>query len=509
MVWRIDAPQGNEADKCKWDIVPYTAGRGLDLGCGQFKAFDHFIGVDNGHHWGAKGVDVMVDTCEKLSIFADSSMDFVFSSHLLEHIEDTEAALKEWMRVIKNDGYLILYLPHKDYYPNVGQEGANPDHKHDFLPEDIIRHMKKNGAWDLVVNEERNEGNEYSFFQVYKKGGQGRRYSYKNPRPEKTAAVIRYGAFGDAIQTSSVLAALKAEGYHVTFYTTDIGQAMTKHDPNIDEFVVQGKDQIPNHLLGDYWEYLAKKYTKLVNLSESVERTLLSIPQTMMHSWPQSLRHKYMNVNYLEFMHDIAELEYVPRQRFYATDEEKAWALAEKKKMGGNVVFWSLSGSSVHKVWPWLDHIIAKLLLNDPTTKIVLTGDHLCQLLEAGWENEPRVFAKSGKWTIRQSIAFAQVSDLVIGPETGVLNAVAFDEVPKIITLSHSSVENLSRDWVNTTSLTPKNTPCYPCHKMHYSFEHCVRDDATGVAACQADITIDQMWEAIKHWSKNWQLLAA
>lgn len=101
MTWRKNDPQGNEAAKVKWDLIPYTTGRGLDLGCGQFKTFEHFTGVDNGHHWGNKGVDVMVETCEKLDIFADSSFDFVFSSHLLEHIVNTEASLRNGCASLK------------------------------------------------------------------------------------------------------------------------------------------------------------------------------------------------------------------------------------------------------------------------------------------------------------------------------------------------------------------------------------------------------------------------
>ena len=90
MTWREDGPQGNESAKVRWDIVEYTRGRGLDLGCGPFKAYPHFIGVDNGHHaqefgWQYKP-DIHVDTCERLDMFASNSMDFVFSSHLLEHI---------------------------------------------------------------------------------------------------------------------------------------------------------------------------------------------------------------------------------------------------------------------------------------------------------------------------------------------------------------------------------------------------------------------------------------
>jgi predicted SAM-dependent methyltransferase len=112
MVWKIDNPQGNEAAKVKYEVVEYTRGRGLDLGCGPFKLYSHFTGVDNGHHWGTQGADIVQD-CETLDMFASQSCDFVFSSHLLEHIEDYKAALKEWWRVIKPGGHLILYLPHK------------------------------------------------------------------------------------------------------------------------------------------------------------------------------------------------------------------------------------------------------------------------------------------------------------------------------------------------------------------------------------------------------------
>lgn len=195
-------------------------------------------------------------------------------------------------------------------------------------------------------------------------------------------------------------------------------------------------------------------------------------------------------------MHTIAELPYEPAQRFYPTDDERAWARKERNKIGGRIILWSLSGSAVHKTWPYLDAVIARLMLRDKDTKVVLTGDHLCQVLEAGWETESRVVRKSGVWTIRETLAFAQVADVVVGPETGVLNAVGFESVPKVITLSHSSIENLTRDWVNCTNLVP-TTACYPCHQLHYSFEHCYRDDETGVAACQASISADEMYSAI------------
>ena len=103
MSWHIEDPQGNEAEKIRHMIVPYTRGQGLDLGCGPWKAWPHFISVDDFDEWqGAIDSDTgrpwhpdIIGNATDLKMFADNSLDFVFSSHLLEHIEDTEATLRE------------------------------------------------------------------------------------------------------------------------------------------------------------------------------------------------------------------------------------------------------------------------------------------------------------------------------------------------------------------------------------------------------------------------------
>lgn len=503
MAWRKDDPCGNEAGKIVWELVPYTRGRGLDLGCGPSKAFPHFIGVDNYTDKQLFGIDMkpdVVSSCERLDVFGSASMDFVFSSHLLEHIKDHGAALKEWWRLIKPGGYLVLYLPHKLFYPNVGQEGANPDHKHDFMPDDIVQAMKDVGAWDLVRNEDRNENREYSFFQVYKKRTDGKYlFSHREPAPAKRAAVVRYGAFGDAIQASSVLPGLKAQGYHVTFYCTPRTQDVLRHDPHIDAFYVQDTDQVPNHLLDDFWTWEAKKFDRWVNLSESVEGTLLALPGRANHRWPSNLRRKHLGVNYFEFCHDLAGVPHEFRPKFYATDDEKAWAKKERARIGGDMlVMYSCAGSSVHKVWPWMDNLFARMLIKQPGARIVTVGDEWSQLLERGWENEPRVVRMSGKYTIRQSMALLDQCDLVIGPETGMLNAASHMPMPKIVLLSHSSRENLTKHWINTTAMEPRGTDCYPCHRMHYTFEHCCRDEATGVAKCAANTDLEDVWSAFE-----------
>lgn len=520
MVWRIDDPQGNEAAKVKYDIVPFTRGVVLDLGCGPFKAFPHFIGVDNGHHaeefgWRFKP-DIAVETCERLEgeftkIVAehlgvwpeeggqpknaadslrcrvpDASCDAVFSSHLLEHIEDTEGALAEWWRVIKPGGHLCLYLPHRELYPNVGEEGANPDHKHDFVPGDVTRFMATAGkasGFDLVVDEIRPQDCEYSFLQVYRRRDDGvidiRCWDREQEarRQRKSVCIVRYGGFGDMMQTSSLFPQFKRMGYHVTVMTTPRGEDVVRHDPNIDAFLIQDTDQVPNGELANQWFVWAKKFDRFVNLSESVEANLLAMPGTSRHMWPDDVRRKYLNVNYSEFTHELAGLPFQPNSRFYPTAEERERVVAWLGALGSRAitVMWCLAGSSVHKVYPWMDQVMASILVMVPNVHFLLVGDEACQLLERGWENEPRVHRFSGKLGIRETLALAQQVDCVVGPETGVLNAVAYDGNGKVVILSHSTVKNLTKHWNNTVSLAPttREVPCYPCHRMHNERTFC------------------------------------
>lgn len=46
--------------------------------------------------------------------FKDNSIDFVLSSHVLEHFWDPILTLTEWYRVIRKGGYIFAIIPHKD-----------------------------------------------------------------------------------------------------------------------------------------------------------------------------------------------------------------------------------------------------------------------------------------------------------------------------------------------------------------------------------------------------------
>lgn len=515
MTWDIRAPQGNELFKCRWEIVQYTRGRGLDIGCGPNKTFSHFIGVDNGVDQKLYNIpirpDVWINDAGDLSVFTSQTMDFCVSSHLLEHVEfdRVPAVLKEWWRVLKVGGYLTLYLPSEDDYPKVGEAGANPDHKWNVSRAKVLEAMDAL-SWDLVEYQRRNEDNEYSLLFVFRKATRGHAFTCDKPKPEKTVGVVRYGAFGDAMQCSSILAGLKKQGYHTTLYCSPPGSDVLTHDPNLDVMHLQDKDQVPNAHLKDFWDYHAKKFDKWVNLSESVEGSLLAIPDRTQHWWPPAVRHRYTNINYLEFQHQIAGVPHDPQVHFFATVEEKAWARERRSRMGEFVLMWSLSGSSVHKTWAGLDRTIAALLIDFPDLEVVLVGGMDGVILEQGWENERRVHKRSGKWSIRQTLAFLAQADMVIGPETGVMNAACQMDLPKVIFLSHSTEENLTRDWVNTHVLRSENTVCPgrgnneapACHQMHYNWAHC-KKSSESTAQCMTDIdgelAYKKIWHAVQY----------
>lgn len=509
MTWSAETSNGFESRKIKYLLPKYTRGRVLEIGCGQEKAYPHFTGYDSGHHFGKGAADIVGDAAD-LSLFADNSFDAVFSSHVLEHMVDMQAALNEWSRVIKPGGHLCLYVPSANLYPKCGEYGANPDHKHDIYPRDIETMLDDSPYWFMQEEcEERGESNEYSLFEVYKKltteDGTEPDCITVPMKPKlgpqkKTVCVVRYGGFGDMLQCAAILPALKKEGYHITVMTTPKGQEIIQHDPNVDDWYLQDKDQVPNEELYPFWQEQAKRFDLFVNLSESIEGTLLGIPGRINHSWPHAVRHRMLNKNYFDFSAELAGVEFKPCKQFYPTPEELEKAaehLASETPIF--TVLWSLAGSSIHKFTPHQDAVIARILLEIPECRILLVGDTACKLLEQGWEKEPRVVCLSGEIGIRDSLTLAQSVDLVIGPETGVLNSVAHEPNAKVVLLSHSSKKNLTQHWYNAATLTPVDCPCYPCHRLHYSTEFCNVDEETGAALCMRNIEPPVIWDAV--WS--------
>lgn len=68
-----------------------------------------------------------------LETVSDNLFDFVHSSHCLEHLTDPFLGLKNWLRVVREGGYLVITIPDEDLYEQgVFPSSFNKDHKWTF-----------------------------------------------------------------------------------------------------------------------------------------------------------------------------------------------------------------------------------------------------------------------------------------------------------------------------------------------------------------------------------------
>lgn len=482
------------ADTIKYLIVPFTRGAVLDLGATQAdKLFPHFVAV------GDQG-DVESDLYQ-LDSFEDAQCDAVVASYT--GLDCVMSAMQNWWRVLKVGGHLVMHdmIEEATELESLMRMGAVRD----------ASGMGWKRVFSLYVEGE-------GYLSVFEKTWVPEGETI-NHRHEKSVCVCRFGGFGDMIQAANILPQLKREGWHVTVMTTPKGQDIIKLDPHVDAWLIQDDNQVPNHELGAYWKSQATQFDRFINLSESVEGTLLALPGRTNHAWPDSVRRVELNRNYLEWTAQLAEVEYSNETRFYASEEEQAkvgrYVSALRAELDPQpygiitkplfVITWVLAGSSVHKFYPWQDNVIAAIMQELPQAVVILTGDYACQILETGWEAEPRVRTESGNMSIRDTLTMAKLSHCVVGPETGVMNAVAFEDNAKVLMLSHSSKENLSKHWTNTTTLEPVDTPCYPCHRLHYGSEFCHLHEETHAAMCQLSIMPDRAMDAIRAAYKKWE----
>ena len=126
-------------------VIQFTKGVGIDIGCGLNKIHSAAIGIDFqlgdkdfGYPFGANIKVAKNKNWLPLPWFKDEALDFVFSSHCLEHFSQPGETIKEILRLLKPGGYLILILPDMRFYPKKGEPRSNPDHEWDCYPQVLV-----------------------------------------------------------------------------------------------------------------------------------------------------------------------------------------------------------------------------------------------------------------------------------------------------------------------------------------------------------------------------------
>jgi len=123
--------------------IPYAKhfceGFGYDIGCMKKEwSYPGSIAIDLEDPWDANHLP-------------DDKMDYIFSSHCLEHVDDWAGTLLYWTEKIKSGGVLFLYLPHYDQ--KYWRPWNNRKHKHAFIPEMIVDFMKDNGYTNIFSSQ--------------------------------------------------------------------------------------------------------------------------------------------------------------------------------------------------------------------------------------------------------------------------------------------------------------------------------------------------------------------
>jgi SAM-dependent methyltransferase len=140
------------------EALKHCKGKGVDVGSG---------------HWplpGAIALDAARGPGKARSIreFEPASLDYVFSSHCLEHIAAWQEELDLWIAAIKPGGVLFLYLPHPDcglWQPGSPMVGG--EHRWSPAPEGIRAALVFRGM--TVVAQDAGPDAMHSFFVCARK----------------------------------------------------------------------------------------------------------------------------------------------------------------------------------------------------------------------------------------------------------------------------------------------------------------------------------------------------
>lgn len=123
----------------------YLCGKGIDIGAGP----DCLV-VQNGTviNW-----DLKDGNGAELKTIEENSLNFVYSSHFMEHVKDLSVAIENYKRVLKESGILYFVVPDfKLYEKNNWPSNYNKDHKHSFSIDIKREEVQRGNHWNIKKN---------------------------------------------------------------------------------------------------------------------------------------------------------------------------------------------------------------------------------------------------------------------------------------------------------------------------------------------------------------------
>ena len=155
-----------ETSKIREVALKYCQGCGVDVGCGDDKIRPEAFGIDSGldaiygrsvEFRNLSIVNVKQEVHD-LGFIQEGSLDYVYTSHFLEHLHEPKEMIEDMCRVLKVGGHIVVYLPDRLLYTD-----DNPEHYHMWTAQEFVDQMVPSG---MEVAERIDKHEDYSFFVV-------------------------------------------------------------------------------------------------------------------------------------------------------------------------------------------------------------------------------------------------------------------------------------------------------------------------------------------------------
>lgn len=167
----------SETSKHRDKTVQYCVGNGIDIGSGGDPVVPNAIQIDlpdekfeyynsgkklDKSAWRGSGADLP---------FKDNVCDFVYSSHLLEDFFDWDPILREWVRVLKPGGHLVILVPDKARWNAAIRKGQPPncEHRHESHVGELSQWCNRLGLTKIKDEFSKPNSEDYTIVFVAKK----------------------------------------------------------------------------------------------------------------------------------------------------------------------------------------------------------------------------------------------------------------------------------------------------------------------------------------------------
>lgn len=140
-------------------VVPWAVS--LDLPHDEYSTYTSGLAPENSLQWRGDARSLP---------FKDEVCDFVYSSHLIEDFLEWGPILKEWSRVLKPGGHIIILLPDKERWNVAIRKGQPPNcaHKHESFPGELSTYFTQ--GFEIICDKLTNiDSNDYNILFIARK----------------------------------------------------------------------------------------------------------------------------------------------------------------------------------------------------------------------------------------------------------------------------------------------------------------------------------------------------